>query len=93
MNKMILSNHAIERCNQRGIPEAMVDLVIRFGAVEYHSGSEILRLDKKGMRKAKEYLGNLYSGSKNALSEIYLVVNGEKIITAARKTKHHKRQR
>jgi len=90
---MILTNHAIESSTQIGIPEAMIDLVIKFGAVDHYRGSEILRLDKKGMRKAKQYLGSLYSGSKNALSDIYLVINGEKVILATKKAVNHKKHR
>ncbi len=90
---MHLSSHAIERSNQRGIPEAMIDLIIKFGAVEYHRGSEIFSLDKKGLRKAKSYFGSLYSGSRDTLRDFYIVVREDTVVTAARRTTHHKRQR
>jgi len=90
---MILTNQVVESCNQIGIPEAMIDLVIKFGSIDAHNGYEILSLDKKGMRKTKAYLGSLYSGSKKVLSDIYLVINNEEVIKASRKSVNHQGHR
>jgi hypothetical protein len=90
---MNLSNHAVARCRERGIPEALVDVVLRYGKPEYHRGKEIFALDKKGRRDALRYLGSLYKGSEDALKGVYVVTQGETVVTAARKTTHHKRAR
>ena len=77
---MTLSNHAIERCNQRGIPEAMIDLVLRFGAAEYHRGSEIFRLDKKASLSWKSITDKLrsYQFFYDSLSRIARINSNER---------------
>ena len=87
------TKHAIKRCNTRGIPKVMIDILLNYGSPEYHKGNEILRLDKRGLRSAEQYLGSFYQGSKQALKEIYIVINDDVIVTAARKQTHHKRNR
>jgi len=90
---MNLSSHASARCHQRGIPPVAIDLVMDFGSVEFHRGREIFRLDKKGLRKAKHYLGKLNEGYLAVLKDIYVVVDGETVVTVARTTGHLKRNR
>jgi hypothetical protein len=90
---MNLSNHASERCHQRGIPPVAIDVVLDFGAVEFHRGREIFSLDKKGLRKAKHYLGKLNESYLAVLKDIYVVVSGETVVTVSRKTGHLKRNR
>ena len=90
---MNLSNHAEARCQQRGIPPVAVDLVLDFGAVEFHRGREVFMLDKKGLRKARRYLGKLNDGYMTVLKDIYVVVDGDTVVTVARKNGHLKRSR
>jgi hypothetical protein len=90
---MNFSNHAVDRCRERGIPEALVDVVLRYGKPEYHRGKEIFVLDKRGRREALRYLGSLYKGSERALKGIYVVADGDTVVTVARQTAHHKRAR
>jgi len=90
---MYLSNHASVRCNQRGIPPFAIDLILDFGAVEHNRGREIFWLDKKGLRRAKHYLGKLSDGYAMMLKDLYVVVDGDAVITVARKNRHHKRDR
>lgn len=90
---MNFSNHAVNRCRERGIPEALADIVVRYGKLEYHRGKEIFALDKKGRREAVRYLGSLYKGSESALKGIYVVADGDTVVTVARQTTHHKRAR
>lgn len=90
---MHLSQHAIQRCEQRGVSQAMIDIIVRFGSVEYHQGSEIFRLNKRGVGHAKRYLGGLYKGSKEQLQSCYVVMQGDTVVTVARHTKHLKRDR
>jgi hypothetical protein len=90
---MHLSQHAIQRCEQRGVSEAMIDIIVRFGSVEYHRGNEIVRLDKRGVGRAQQYLGGLYKGSREQLQSCYVVVRDGTVVTVARQTRHHKRDR
>ena len=90
---MNLTKHASARCQQRSIPPVAIDLILDFGAVEYHRGREIILLDKKGLRKAKRYLGKLLDGHLAVLKDIYVVVAEGMVVTVARKTGHLKRKR
>lgn len=90
---MHLSQHAIQRCEQRGVSEAMIDIIVRFGSVEHHQGSEIIRLDKRGVGRAKQYLGGLFKGSREQLRSCYVVIRDGTVVTVARRTRHHKRDR
>ena len=90
---MNFSKHAFERSDQRGIPPVAIDLILEFGDVEFHKGREIFSLGKKGLRKARHYLGKLDKGYILLLKGVYVVVAGDTIVTVARKTCHHKRNR
>ena len=90
---MLLTNHAESRSRDRGISEGMIEVVLRFGSTEYHRGAQIVALDKKGLRRAMHYLGSLYSGSPTSLQQVYVVKDGDTILTVARRNRHLKRNR
>jgi|TARA_B100002003_G_C14036987_1_gene499712 hypothetical protein len=93
VNAIRLSKHAADRCSARGIPQVAIDILVTFGKPEFHKGREIYSLDKKGLRKAIGYLGPICGNYSALLKDIYVVVDGNTVITAARKTTHHKRDR
>lgn len=90
---MKMTKHAEKRIEQRCIPGVVIDLILDYGKSEYHRGAEKLWLDKKGLRQAKRYLGKPHQNYGQLLKDIYLVVDGETVITAARRDRHHKRDR
>ena len=90
---MNLSHHAEARARQRGIPPVAIDLVLDYGSIEFHRGREVFRLDKKGLRKARQYLGKMNDGYSSVLKDIYVVVDGETVVTVARTNGHFRRDR
>ena len=90
---MSLSEHAVARCAERAIPEVVIDLILDFGAVEYHRGREKMWLDKKGLRQACRYLGKPHQTYAELLHQTYLILDHGTVVTVARKTCHHKRAR
>ncbi|SFG68325.1 hypothetical protein [Neptunomonas qingdaonensis] len=90
---MNISKHASERIEQRSIPQVAIDLILDWGKVEHHRGSEVYHLDKKGMTQVKRYLGPLSEGPLAQLKSIYVVVDCGTVITVARKNQHSKRNR
>lgn len=92
MNKH-MTEHAAMRCEQRTIPEVVVDLILDFGAVEYHRGREKRWLDKRGLRQARLYLGKPHQTYAELLRQTYLIVDHGRVVTVARKNCHHKRDR
>lgn len=90
---MMMAHHAQQRCEERGIPGVIVDLILDFGAVEHHRGREKMWLDKKGLRQARRYLGKSHQAYAGLLRESYLIMDSGTVITAARRDRHHKRDR
>ena len=90
---MNMTNHATQRSDERAIPGLVIDLILDFGAVEYHRGREKMWLDKKGLRQARRYLGKPHQNYASLLRDAYLIVEGGQIVTVARKNCHHKRNR
>lgn len=90
---MHMSNHAVERSHQRAIPEVVIDLILDYGATEYHRGREKRWLDKKGLRLARRYLGKPHQTYAELLRQTYLIVDDGTVVTVARQTCHHKRNR
>ena len=78
------SKHAKKRCQQRGISEDRVDLVIRFGRRQFREGACIFSMDKCGRSIAARELGAEYYSVADKLN-FYVVVNPYKneIITVA----------
>lgn len=78
---MSLTLHAAKRCQQRGVPQLVIDLLLEFGSRQNDGrGAEICYFDKKAKRRLQTYAGGLagkLSGELNA----YLIVNGDRVIT------------
>jgi hypothetical protein len=90
---MQLSRHANERCQQRAIPEMMIDLLLQFGSSE-SAGSGVSKLffDKTSRRRVKAYAGSL-AGLLGEHLDVYAVVSSEmKVITVGHRTERITRQ-
>ena len=78
---MKATNHAIARCQQRGISPLVVDLLLRFGRREHdHAGAEVVFFDRRAKKDVESYTG----GSIGKLSEqmdSYAVVSEGCVIT------------
>jgi len=78
---MKASTHATTRCQQRGVPPLVVDLLLRFGRREHdHKGAEIVFFDRRAKKEVDSYTG----GSIGKLSEqmdSYAVVSDGCVIT------------
>lgn len=67
---MKLTDHAVARMQQRGIPPLVVDLLQTFGRTRYQNGSTVLYFDNKARQRAQlalkdalqnfDKLGNAY---------------------------------
>ena len=90
---MNLTKHAAYRVGERCISQAAIDLVLDWGVIEHHRGAEIYRLNKKGMKQVRRYLGPLFEGPLVQIKNIYVVVKNGVIITVARQNCHAKRER
>lgn len=88
----MFSKHATQRMQQRGVSGLMVDLLIDYGAVDYHRGAQVIWLDKRGWRQLCREL----PCPKQILDKVrrcYLVMAEGIIVTVGHKTTHFKTQR
>lgn len=87
------SRHARARCQQRGIPPLVVDLLLEFGSRE-RAGAGMTRvfLDKGARRRVKAYAGTL-AGVLEQHLDVYLVVNDadDVLVTAAHRLERIRR--
>ena len=87
---MILTDHAIKRCQQRGIPESIVNLILEIGdSFDGGDGCEIVmacsKLTKVELRAEVRHLGLKHK--KKWESAFVVVAQGDVLVTAGHRTK------
>lgn len=83
--------HAAIRCQQRGVPPLVIDLLLQFGQREHdHRGAEIVYFDRRSRKRIENYAGGLISKFSEHMDS-YVVVADGKIITVGSRFKRVKR--
>jgi UDP-N-acetylglucosamine transferase subunit ALG13 len=83
--------HANVRCQQRGIPPIVVDMLLQFGRRDHdHAGAEIVYFDSSAKKKIEKYTGSLI-GKFNEHLDSYVVMAGGAIVTVGTRYKRIKR--
>jgi hypothetical protein len=90
---MRFTAHAQTRLEQRGISSFAVDCVLEFGDVEYNRGCEVYRMSRKAEKRLHSYMGGLSSEVSKSIKNIYVVIEGDDVLTVCRKNRHLKRDR
>jgi hypothetical protein len=81
-----LTKHAAQRCQQRGIPPFIMDLIIAYGETSRRGGAELSFLTKESRRQLERDLGHkVYARIEDQL-DVYIVHNDTEVITAAKRT-------
>lgn len=88
----MMTKHAIQRCQQRGIPTLAEELLLQFGQASWHKGAEVYAMTKAARRRIEKAVG----GKRNMraiepMLDCFIVVGGDKVITAAHRTRRLKR--
>jgi len=84
MESYRLTLHAQQRCRQRGITKAVVDLVTRYGTCHFQKGCELIFLEERDIKFLVSEVGvnkNLLDRIKN----IYVICAGDTVVTVAHK--------
>lgn len=84
--------HATIRCQQRGIPPLVVDLLLQFGCREHdHAGAEIVYFDRHSRKRIESYAGGLISKLSEHLDSYAVVADGEIVTVGTRykRINHH----
>lgn len=85
MNALVVTQHARIRMQQRAIPTAAIDLLLRFGKRRHAMGTIRLDFDKRARRRVAEHFAP--STPPYRLMNIYAVVNGDVLVTIGHRTK------
>ena len=84
-NSDAFTKHAVRRCQQRGIPPFVVELVLDHGRVTRRHGADCYYLDKRARKEIRRQLGKrIYARVRDQLN-IYVVHEGA-ILTVAHRT-------
>ncbi|WP_159690503.1 hypothetical protein [Cognatazoarcus halotolerans] len=84
---MRTSTHATVRCQQRGIPALVLDLLLQFGHREHdHAGAEIVYFNHRSKKRIESYAGGLIS-KLNEYLDSYAVVAAGEIVTVGHRYK------
>lgn len=88
----MLTNHAIERMQQRAIPELVIEMFERFGSEMRHAGADVIFIDKAARKRiSKAFGGSRASRVLEPWLNSYLCMEAGRVITVARRTNHLKR--
>ena len=82
-----LSEHARRRCQQRGIPQEVIGMLLDYGASVADRGVERYYMDKRARRDAEREMGpDEYARIVDHLA-VYIVVKDSRVITVGRRLK------
>ncbi len=88
----MITKHADVRMQQRAIPPLAVEVFERFGSSMRHEGATILYMDKKARKRVEEAFGGPRSVRViERWLDLYVCIEGGKIITVAPRTQKLKR--
>lgn len=88
-----MSLHAFERCQQRAIPPLAIELLERFGRVEYHNGCEVFSFDKRSRRQLEHYAGRELAKHLLKLTNAYVVEGHDTVVTVGHRQQRFRRKR
>jgi hypothetical protein len=78
---MVQSEHAVVRSQQRGVPQLIVDLLLRFGEREPSSGgTEIVYFSRSSRKRVQNYVGGML-GKMNEHLDAYAVICNGSVVT------------
>lgn len=87
---MKLTHHAAQRIQQRAFPLHVVETIIQFGRAQFVRGAESIMLDKRALRLIAEHNNRLAIELERYRGAYVIIGDGERIITAARRTRRLK---
>jgi len=88
----MLTQHAENRIQQRGIPPMIVDLLLDYGDIVHDKhGAEILYFGKRAQKKLKHYAGQEFVNKLAKYLRAYAVVRSGQVVTCGHRLKKIKR--
>ena len=86
-----MTNHALERSQQRCIPPLIIHWLCQYGSRRRSSnGTIVCYFDRKSMRLISSDVGNIVIRRLSGLMNAYLVIAGDQILTVGHRYKRIK---
>lgn len=82
-----MTNHAMKRCQERGIPPLIVDWLFTYGEEVYHRGRQIVYFDKTSKKEMRKFAGRQILAKLDKYLNSYLVKEDGLVITVGHRTK------
>lgn len=74
MKSITMTNHAVIRKQQRGIPESVLDCLMQFGKTSHDNrGGEVLYFDKRARKRCMAAMGKEMYRRLDGYSDVYAV--------------------
>ena len=84
---MGLTQHAAIRCQQRGTPSEVVDVLLEFGRRRPRMGASVCFMDRASREEARRTLGQRrFARISDRLNSYLVVSDDETVITVAKRT-------
>jgi len=85
-----LSQHAVKRMQQRGIPQTAVDWLLQFGEKKRVAHGQAMFFGKRGRRQMKRHLGKAFAQWDQLIANLYLIVEEQTVVTVGHRYKRIK---
>lgn len=92
-NDSLLTHHARQRMQQRGIPRQAIDYVLTYGRVSHdHHGSRVVWLDKRGRARLCRDEGRCVASALDKHLNAYAVIDPEgRVVTVGHRYRRIRR--
>ena len=87
-----MSLHAEKRCQQRGVPPLIVELLCEYGKSTKSAGAEIFHFDKKSRKVVRRFAGRQLMAGLDKYLNTYLVYKDGCILTVGHRFKSIRNQ-
>ncbi len=91
---LVITDHALRRCQQRGILPRTIDLLYRFGTSDWSDGAVTYRMDGRARRRMEKAVGSQLSVEAAEQADgCDIIVSADEpvLVTAARRLKRKRR--
>ena len=87
------TKHMIERCQQRGISQEVVEVLLKYGRRRHSGGGISYSMDKRARQKAQKHMGPVAYSRLAGQLDCYIVTSleGSEVLTVAHRLKRRRR--
>ncbi|MCC5993944.1 MAG: hypothetical protein JJT99_15635 [Rhodobacteraceae bacterium] len=88
---MHMTAHANTRAIQRSVPQDVVETIFAYGRPSHSRGALSVQMDREAIALAASELGSKRASRLERYRGVYLIAEGDHVITVARPKRRHRR--